>query len=70
LYATGEGDPAAPGGTDSTGHGASSFWQEDRAERTMAALQRLLPHRVRARRDRSVVGHRADAGDERISVQE
>ena len=36
-------------------NGAFSFWQEDRAERTMAALQRLLPHRVRARRDGSVV---------------
>jgi sodium/potassium-transporting ATPase subunit alpha len=36
-------------------NGAFSFWQEDRAERTMAALQRLLPHRVRALRDGSVV---------------
>jgi calcium-translocating P-type ATPase len=36
-------------------NGVFSFWQEDRAERTMAALQRLLPHRVRARRDASVV---------------
>ena len=30
-------------------NGVFSFWQEDRAERTMVALQRLLPHRVRAR---------------------
>jgi calcium-translocating P-type ATPase len=36
-------------------NGAFSFWQEDRAERTMAALQRLLPRRVRVRRDGSVV---------------
>ena len=36
-------------------NGVFSFWQEDRAERTMAALQRLLPHRVRVRRDRSVI---------------
>jgi calcium-translocating P-type ATPase len=35
-------------------NGVFSFWQEDRAERTMAALQRLLPHRVRAHRDGSV----------------
>jgi calcium-translocating P-type ATPase len=36
-------------------NGIFSFWQEDRAERTMAALQRLLPHRVRARRDGATV---------------
>ena len=36
-------------------NGVFSFWQEDRAERTMAALQRLLPHQVRARRDGAVV---------------
>src|SRR6187200_2774220 len=36
-------------------NGVFSFWQEDRAERTMAALQRLLPHRVRVRRDGSLV---------------
>jgi calcium-translocating P-type ATPase len=36
-------------------NGVFSFWQEDRAERTMAALQRLLPHRVRARRDGAAV---------------
>jgi hypothetical protein len=29
-------------------NGAFSFWQEYRAEETMAALQRLLPHQVRA----------------------
>jgi len=32
-------------------NGAFSFWQEYRAEETMAALQRLLPHRVRVLRD-------------------
>jgi calcium-translocating P-type ATPase len=36
-------------------NGVFSFWQEDRAERTMTALQRLLPHRVRAHRDGSAV---------------
>lgn len=28
-------------------NGAFSFWQEYRAEETMSALQRLLPHQVR-----------------------
>lgn len=32
-------------------NGVFSFWQEYRAERTMAALQRLLPHQVRVQRD-------------------
>ena len=32
-------------------NGAFSFWQEYRAEQTMAALQRLLPHQVRAQRE-------------------
>ena len=32
-------------------NGAFSFWQEYRAAETMAALQRLLPHHVRALRD-------------------
>jgi calcium-translocating P-type ATPase len=32
-------------------NGVFSFWQEYRAETTMAALQRLLPHQVRAQRD-------------------
>ena len=32
-------------------NGVFSFWQEYRAETTMAALQRLLPHHVRAQRD-------------------
>ena len=32
-------------------NGAFSFWQEYRAEETMAALQRLLPHQVRVLRD-------------------
>jgi calcium-translocating P-type ATPase len=36
-------------------NGAFSFWQEYRAEETMAALQRLLPHQVRAQRDGTVV---------------
>ena len=37
-------------------NGAFSFWQEYQAEETMAALQRLLPHQVRALRDgRTVV---------------
>ena len=36
-------------------NGAFSFWQEYRAEETMAALQRLLPHQVKTLRDRTVV---------------
>jgi len=36
-------------------NGAFAFWQEYRAEETMAALQRLLPHQVRALRDGAVV---------------
>ena len=36
-------------------NGLFSFWQEYRAEETMAALQRLLPHQVRAQRDGAVV---------------
>ncbi|WP_333841200.1 cation-translocating P-type ATPase [Pelomicrobium sp.] len=32
-------------------NGVFSFWQEFRAERTLAALQRLLPHQVRVMRD-------------------
>ncbi|HET9359693.1 MAG TPA: cation-transporting P-type ATPase [Vicinamibacterales bacterium] len=36
-------------------NGAFSFWQEYRAEETMAALQRLLPHEVKALRDGSTV---------------
>jgi calcium-translocating P-type ATPase len=36
-------------------NGAFSFWQEYRAEETMAALQRLLPHQVKALRDGSTV---------------
>jgi calcium-translocating P-type ATPase len=35
-------------------NGAFAFWQEYRAEETMAALQRLLPHQVRALRDGDV----------------
>ena len=34
-------------------NGVFSFWQEHRAEKTMAALQRLLPRHVRALRDGS-----------------
>lgn len=36
-------------------NGAFSFWQEYRAERTMAALRRLLPHQVRVLRDGATV---------------
>jgi len=36
-------------------NGIFSFWQEYRAEETMAALQRLLPHQVRARRNGKTV---------------
>jgi sodium/potassium-transporting ATPase subunit alpha len=36
-------------------NGAFSFWQEYRAEETMAALQRLLPHQVRTLRDGKTV---------------
>jgi sodium/potassium-transporting ATPase subunit alpha len=36
-------------------NGAFSFWQEYRAEATMAALQRLLPHQVRALREGALV---------------
>ena len=36
-------------------NGAFAFWQEYQAEETMAALQRLLPHQVRVRRDGAVV---------------
>jgi sodium/potassium-transporting ATPase subunit alpha len=36
-------------------NGAFSFWQEYRAEETMAALQRLLPHQVKAQRDGAVI---------------
>jgi calcium-translocating P-type ATPase len=36
-------------------NGMFSFWQEYRAEETMAALQRLLPHRVRAQREGAVL---------------
>ena len=36
-------------------NGAFSFWQEYRAEETMAALQRLLPHNVRTLRDGATV---------------
>lgn len=32
-------------------NGMFSFWQEYRAERTLSALRRLLPHRVKVRRD-------------------
>jgi sodium/potassium-transporting ATPase subunit alpha len=35
-------------------NGAFAFWQEYRAEETMTALQRLLPHQVRALRDGTV----------------
>jgi magnesium-transporting ATPase (P-type) len=35
-------------------NGAFSFWQEYRAEKAFSALQRLLPHQVKARRDGGV----------------
>jgi P-type E1-E2 ATPase len=35
-------------------NGVFSFWQEYRAEQALAALQRLLPHLVKARRDGTV----------------
>src|SRR5688572_12779751 len=41
-------------------NGAFSFWQEYRAEETMAALQRLLPQQVRVRRDGAVVAMPSD----------
>ena len=36
-------------------NGAFSFWQEYRAEETMAALQRLLPHQVQNPAERDTV---------------
>src|SRR4029453_1562543 len=36
-------------------NGAFSFWQEHRAEETMAALQGLLPHQVRVLRGHATV---------------
>ena len=36
-------------------NGVFSFWQEYRAEETMTALQRLLPHQVRAQRDGTAI---------------
>ena len=41
-------------------NGAFSFWQEYRAEETMAALQRLLPHQVKTLRDGAVVAIASD----------
>ena len=41
-------------------NGSFSFWQEYRAEGTMAALQRLLPHQVRLHRDGATVVIPAD----------
>ncbi|MBI3607158.1 MAG: cation-transporting P-type ATPase [Nitrospirae bacterium] len=35
-------------------NGVFSFWQEYRAERAISALQRLLPHRVKALRDTKI----------------
>jgi calcium-translocating P-type ATPase len=42
-------------------NGTFSFWQEFRAEQTMAALQRLLPHTVRAQRDGAVIAIPSEA---------
>ncbi|MBI3571091.1 MAG: cation-transporting P-type ATPase [Gammaproteobacteria bacterium] len=36
-------------------NGLFSFWQEHRAEQALAALQKLLPHQVRAMRDNALV---------------
>ena len=36
-------------------NGVFSFWQEYRAERAVAALRRLLPHKVRALRDAQIL---------------
>ncbi len=36
-------------------NGIFSFWQEHRAEQALAALQRLLPHQVKALRDNTLV---------------
>src|SRR3990167_2997784 len=36
-------------------NGLFSFWQEHRAEQALAALQKLLPHQVRALRDNALV---------------
>jgi len=41
-------------------NGLFAFWQESRAEQTMDALQRLLPHQVRVQRDGAVVVIPAD----------
>ena len=41
-------------------NGIFAFWQESRAEQTMDALQRLLPHQVRVERDGTVVVIPAD----------
>ena len=41
-------------------NGIFAFWQESRAEQTMDALQRLLPHQVRVQRDGAVVVIPAD----------
>src|SRR3990170_2410203 len=42
-------------------NGAFSFWQEYRAERAISALQRLLPHRVKALREHTVFEIPAEA---------
>lgn len=42
-------------------NGVFSFWQEYRAERAMAALQRLLPHQITALRDGRSVRLAAEA---------
>ncbi|MBI3778219.1 MAG: cation-transporting P-type ATPase [Gammaproteobacteria bacterium] len=36
-------------------NGLFSFWQEHRAEQALAALQRLLPHQVKALRDNTLI---------------
>ena len=42
-------------------NGLFSFWQEYRAEQAIAALQKMLPHQVKALRDGALMQLPADA---------